>query len=114
MKQDSDLNVPVSCVKLLSKMALTELQPPAEVSALTSEDDARFQRDLGITQDELAEAKQIGSQYSPEQVCTLLAQFYAEHKEDPNIDYPVLERIATFLGKPRGHSAASDEATNSK
>lgn len=77
------------------------MQTTAEVASLTSEDDARIQQDLGITEDELAEAKRIGDQYSPDQAGTLLAQFYAEHKEDTNIDYAVLERIETFLGRPQ-------------
>lgn len=81
---------------------------------LTSEADPRFRHELSITEDELAEARRIGDHYSLEQVYALLAQFYAAHRNDPNIDYFVLERVKTFIGKSKADSCTTTALTTIK
>ncbi|KAJ2983912.1 hypothetical protein NQ176_g342 [Zarea fungicola] len=79
-------------------MAKTEKEStPRSQGEVTCINEARILQELNITEDDLAEAKDIGLQYSVAYAWTLVSRFYVSHKDDFNVASSALNRMADLL-----------------
>ncbi|KAI1084287.1 OPT-domain-containing protein [Whalleya microplaca] len=77
--------------------------------------DAKVETDLNVTENDLAEAKELASGMSLEEVRPMIERVLIIHENDPNFPYSIIERIKAFLDNdaifqdPEKHAALIEE-----
>ncbi|KAM5382769.1 hypothetical protein ACJZ2D_002352 [Fusarium nematophilum] len=92
--------------------AVQKAEPPVRAGVVEQREDAgdvfsaepgsralgrEFERDLGVTEDDLLEAKEFADALSLEEVCKMMKQVYRLHSRDPNFPLSVIEKIDLFI-----------------
>ncbi|KAI0008767.1 OPT-domain-containing protein [Xylariaceae sp. FL0662B] len=76
---------------------------------------AEVETDLNVTEDDLAEAKELASRMSLEEIRPMMQKVLVIHEHDPNFPYSIIERIRAFLGNdaifqnPEKHAVLIEE-----
>ncbi|KAI1382864.1 OPT-domain-containing protein [Hypoxylon trugodes] len=60
--------------------------------------DAQVETDLNVTEDDLAEAKELADRLTLEEVRPMMERVLKIHEHDPNFPYSIIERVKAFLG----------------